>query len=948
MKKTLVMILLVICISMYAEINQNYLISIPKNSYDLNSDKVDVYFIDQYEIIAVTSLSVLEELRISDYHILDEYEPSNSYYILENRLGVSESISWGEIVFRSADNTIVKSDANVRQERVFVPKLKKIKILKMEKMIIPENSSHSRDYIDDLIAEIEPDSIESVIQRLEDFETRFAYADNRDEVVQWIFDKFISYGYAEVFQDSFELNGTIQRNVIAVLPGTLNTDQYVVFGGHHDSICSGSPMTYAPGADDNASATSNVLEIARVLMDQNYQPDVNIVFITFAAEELGLVGAYNIAGYMNYLDYDVKLMLNNDMVAHNTMQPGDWNVRIYAYTGSEHYAAFGAALAEVYTNLSYTFTLHNSSGSDSFAFWVNGFPVTYYEELEFSPYWHTPYDIIENCDIDFCTEIAKLDLATILSVDAMPNTVENFMIYDMGDGTSLQLNWSASSDPDFDHYEYGVGIESGVYTEIFITSDTTNVVDGLTEGQEYFIAVAAVDTDGNYSFGVERSAIPLNIPRAPQDLDALPEYNAVRLFWSANIELDLAGYNVYRSETENGTQTLLNSILITEIYYLDINVISGQYYFYTITAVDLDGNESDQSEMISSRSITLDSGILLVDNTSDGNGSYGNPLEVECDLFYQNVLSSFSFDELELNEESDLITEELGTYSTVIWHMNSHLPSCDISDRTNEISQYLDFGGQLIVTAFKPSQIFSFSNYYPAYFGIGDFFNDYFKVQTIDHDNFARFYYADPETNFQQVSVDTTKTPAGLEYHINKVESIQPSNEGEILYSYGSNYANTNPYGVMNGDPVCVGYFGDYFKTALFSFPFYYMNEDEIENLLFILLTNYFDEELAGHEQNEVIPVSTVLYQNYPNPFNPTTTISFSLTAKDAEDAQLEIYNIKGQKVETLVNEVLSVGEHSIIWNGRDSNNKRVSSGIYLYKLKAGDYTDIKKMILIK
>ena len=115
MKKILVMILLVVCISMYAQINQNYLISIPKNSYDLNSDKVDVYFIDQYEIIAVTSLSVLEELRISDYHILDEYEPSNSYYILENRLSVSESILWGEIVFQSADNTIVKSAANVRQ-----------------------------------------------------------------------------------------------------------------------------------------------------------------------------------------------------------------------------------------------------------------------------------------------------------------------------------------------------------------------------------------------------------------------------------------------------------------------------------------------------------------------------------------------------------------------------------------------------------------------------------------------------------------------------------------------------------------------------------------------------------------------------------------------------------------------------------------------------------------
>ena len=85
---------------------------------------------------------------------------------------------------------------------------------------------------------------------------------------------------------------------------------------------------------------------------------------------------------------------------------------------------------------------------------------------------------------------------------------------------------------------------------------------------------------------------------------------------------------------------------------------------------------------------------------------------------------------------------------------------------------------------------------------------------------------------------------------------------------------------------------------------------------------------------------------NYPNPFNPTTTINYSL--KENSKVELDIYNIKGQKVKSLVNEVLPAGEYSVIWDGRDSNDKRVSSGIYFYKLKAGDFQRVRKMILLR
>ncbi len=96
----------------------------------------------------------------------------------------------------------------------------------------------------------------------------------------------------------------------------------------------------------------------------------------------------------------------------------------------------------------------------------------------------------------------------------------------------------------------------------------------------------------------------------------------------------------------------------------------------------------------------------------------------------------------------------------------------------------------------------------------------------------------------------------------------------------------------------------------------------------------------------ETIPHTDVQLSNYPNPFNPTTTISFSI--HEESNIELSIYNIKGQKITSLLNAQISAGEHSIIWNGKDANNKQVSSGIYFYKMKTGDFQETKKMMLLK
>jgi flagellar hook assembly protein FlgD len=89
-----------------------------------------------------------------------------------------------------------------------------------------------------------------------------------------------------------------------------------------------------------------------------------------------------------------------------------------------------------------------------------------------------------------------------------------------------------------------------------------------------------------------------------------------------------------------------------------------------------------------------------------------------------------------------------------------------------------------------------------------------------------------------------------------------------------------------------------------------------------------------------------MLSQNYPNPFNPSTTISFEMPQRG--EVQVSIYNSLGQLVRTLVNEQREPGSHSVVWDGRDNAGVVVSSGMYLYQVKAGEVVEAKKMILLK
>jgi len=106
-------------------------------------------------------------------------------------------------------------------------------------------------------------------------------------------------------------------------------------------------------------------------------------------------------------------------------------------------------------------------------------------------------------------------------------------------------------------------------------------------------------------------------------------------------------------------------------------------------------------------------------------------------------------------------------------------------------------------------------------------------------------------------------------------------------------------------------------------------------------------------EDNSTLPRDISLSQNYPNPFNPSTTIPFRVESGQWSvvrpvHTSLTIYNLTGQRVRILLDEEMLPGDYQAIWNGKDDNNKKVSSGIYFYRFKAGDNSETKKMIMLK
>ena len=921
------------------------------------SIEIPIYYQFQHDMIV--GLSPTQMIRLNNlgvpFKIIDTQPWSEDYFILTHRNVFEFELieNWGREIYRTESALLVKA-VNLPFSEVTAAGFQVTRLtnspyyLKNQKIhSSPQESIPDFTGLNEIIQEIDADSVRNFIQNLQDFGTRFLLASNRDSVADWIKNQFIRFGISDVQIDSFLYSGLWQYNVIATIPGMIYPGKVYIVGGHHDSYSSGNPTVYAPGADDNASGTAAVLEIARAIMTTGYQPEATVKFITFAAEEYGLHGSHDYAQKAQAAGMDIGLMINHDMISYTTSTPGNWRVSFNYYTGSEHFLNIAYQLLPNYTTLLGANGTVNASFSDSYSFWSRGFPAFYFEEYNFSPFYHSPNDVISNYNMDFCAEVIKASAALLVVTSATPVMVEGLKIADNGNGHSLNASWIPNSEPDLGHYNVYMGLSSGVFDTVYTTTDSSYDVTGLLEGITYFIGVSAVDTFGNESFVVEKSGTPYSTPQSPKSFNDRPQFGEIELIWHANHERDLWGYNLYRSLSPGGTPVKMNQTVIVDTVFLDFMTQNGVYYYYTVKAIDSTQNESEASDEIRSRTVSLDGGILIVDETADGNGSIFNPTDEAVDSFYAELLQGFLVTEYDLATEAGIKLADLGAFSSVVWHGDDFTEFAVTEQIRQSLQEYLNFGGNLLVSSYHPSQAFAGVSTYPANFTSGDFINDYLKISQVEFTAPARFKGAISQVAYyDSVFVDSTKSSSSLNYHLLKVESIQANSDADEVFGYETEYSATSSMGALKGKPVGVEYIGSDFKTVTLSFPLFYQQFQEAKELVHTIMTAKFDEVLNIADKDINLPNDFVLEQNYPNPFNPSTTFRYYL--KEKGSVKLAIYDLLGQKIKVLVDEHQDQGMKDITWDGRDLRGNPVASGIYIYRLEAGHFVQSRKMILLK
>jgi|GEM_PF-372703 len=908
-----------------------------------------------------------------DIRIVDDTPWSDQYYIVSGPRGTYPAgipSSYREIA-RVPEGIIVEGyDENI--EDFYSYDLNFAKIHDREIPIIEKSLGKARELPlgwfgpeNSVVSQVSDSTITDWCYRLEAFRTRYSCTDSVTASSQWIVDKFTEFGYTDVSLDTFPFppfSCSEQWNVVCVKPGTILPDRVIVIGGHYDSVTYDSgcdPDTLAPGVDDDGSGTVVTLEIARILA--NVDTDVTLMFVPFAAEEQGLYGSYYAAEQAYNLGTDVLMMLNMDMVANSDSY---WDAEINTGNASSPFAPVFSAMAANYTSLIPFISYGASAGSDHYPFFQYGFDYVYLMEGDFSPQWHRCEDTVENINLPYLADMARMATASILNIANTPSMPAGFTATNVGDGTSLYLSWDSNPETDLDGYNIYYGTESGVYdsTKVVASSAVDDTLKNLTEGTTLYLTITAFDADGFESMYAEEVVItPDATPQAPTGLSSISFATAVILEWDRNLgELDIAGYNIYREVIGvPRAQDLLGYVPDPLTVFPDNTADPHVMYSYYVTAVDtqIPPNESDPSSEVRGRLSTHDMGILIIDNTRDGTGAPFMPTDEDVDLFYDAVLSGYNvtahWDVSDSTTASRAIMDyDVGVYSTVVWHGDVRLGTPMAPD-TTVMRMFLETGGNLWLSGWMLMASLSGQGGSNYVFGSGDFVSDYVGVDSarVTSNGQTDFIGArGVEPGFPSVVINPTKVPLGGLFSLDVL--LDPFGGSYELYTYVSS---DSAGSLEHGKAVGVASSSTAYGLVVTDFPLFFLEAGSADALAGAVMDMF--EEVVGIGEDELtrVPLSYALSQNYPNPFNPMTTIRYEIPepeeggkAGEKVLTRLSIFDVRGRLVKVLVEEELEPGRYQVSWDGKNAEGVGVSSGIYFYRIHSGSFTSTRKMTVTK
>ena len=328
-------------------------------------------------------------------------------------------------------------------------------------------------------------------------------------------------------------------NVVATLRGTTDPERIYVVSGHYDSMCT-SPSDAkcdAPGANDDASGTAAVIEMARVMSKRKF--DATIIFMTVAGEEQGLLGATYFAEQAKQKQLNIEAMFTNDIIGGVTTHknsPDRNSVRVFSEgvpsneteqeaatrrgTGGENDSAsrqlarFIKETADLYSprfrvNMIYRRDRY-LRGGDHIPFVERGFSaVRFTEPNEDYDHQHQNIrtengkfygDTIEFVDFQYVASVTRVNIASLARLASAPARPKNVGMVTTRLGNDTELKWDAVNEADLAGYEIvWRGTTDSVWTNSQSVGNVTNFVMKGMSKDNYFFGVRAVDKDGNRS-----------------------------------------------------------------------------------------------------------------------------------------------------------------------------------------------------------------------------------------------------------------------------------------------------------------------------------------------------------------------------------------------------------------------------------------------------------------
>ncbi|MCP4583203.1 MAG: T9SS type A sorting domain-containing protein [candidate division Zixibacteria bacterium] len=558
--------------------------------------------------------------------------------------------------------------------------------------------------------------------------------------------------------------------------------------------------------------------------------------------------------------------------------------------------------------------------------------VDYYERLDFS-------GLYANAD-------TLLDYYTLGFERIPPGPPDNFGFYSWG-VDQIVLTWNR-----FDHvilsgYHIYRGIEPGVYDPEPITpfgfTDTVFIDEDILDNTTYYYKISSVNTYG--SEGGESPEISINSgqPHTPSGLTAEAGNARLELEWDANTDDDLFAYIIHRKIS--GTERFELIDTLSSISYLDDGLHNGYRYCYRIQALDIYGNLSYFSDTVTVIPMAFDSGIMLINANIDWPD---NPDADSMAIFYDDLLAEY---EHIIVYECPEDLPQLSPYSTIIW-CKEIIPGrigIDQAEYTGLFADYLEAGGKLIVAGARILLERQFAGSWT--FEQFDFQYKYLNLEGVVYPSPDNTEFVGGQSlvkDFPGFYVDTTKAARIVFPSDNDtgrlfgIGSLIPRDTAEIIYNYISIDPDTSLY---HNRPLALIHETEVYKSAVLEFPLYYIEEPASRDILTGILEK-FDETVDIQEKAVIIPEKIELLQNYPNPFNYRTEIRYILPFDS--HVTIEIYDILGRSIVGLIDEFQFAGQHSVIWDGRNSHNEPATSGIYFYRLTTPTDATAKRMVYLK